>query len=65
MADSSRTTLRTVFSLILSNIFMTAAWFGHLRAKSLSLVGTTLAAVAVAFSIQKKRGAPFDAPLDQ
>jgi len=42
MADSSWTTLRTIFLLILSNIFMTAAWYGHLRAKSLSLVAAIL-----------------------
>lgn len=48
MADSSWTILRTVFLLILSNIFMTAAWYGHLRAKSLSLVGAILVSWLIA-----------------
>ena len=30
-------TFRTVFLLVLSNLFMTAAWYGHLRFKSLPL----------------------------
>ncbi len=36
------TIFRTVFLLILSKIFMTMAWYGHLRLKSLSLIAAIL-----------------------
>ncbi|MBU6374741.1 MAG: DMT family protein [Bdellovibrionales bacterium] len=35
-------TLRTVLMLFLSNIFMTAAWYGHLRYKSVGLLTAIL-----------------------
>jgi len=37
MSTTSWITLKTVLMLVLSNIFMTAAWYGHLRYKALPL----------------------------
>lgn len=36
------TFLRTFILLVMSNLFMTAAWYGHLRFRSLSLVAAIL-----------------------
>jgi uncharacterized protein (DUF486 family) len=41
--------LRTIGLLILSNIFMTAAWYGHLRFKGLSMVGAIFMGWCLAF----------------
>ena len=38
MPSESWITFRTIFLLICSNLFMTAAWYGHLRFKSMPLV---------------------------
>ena len=37
MAPTAWITLRTVFLLVFSNVFMTVAWYGHLRYKTLPL----------------------------
>ncbi|MEN9722563.1 MAG: hypothetical protein RJB38_549 [Pseudomonadota bacterium] len=42
MAANTWVALRTIFLLILSNIFMTFAWYGHLRFKSVSLISAIL-----------------------
>ena len=41
--------MRTVLLLLLSNVFMTAAWYGHLRYKSAPLVKVILISWAIAF----------------
>jgi uncharacterized protein (DUF486 family) len=46
MADAA---LRTAILLVLSNVFMTAAWYGHLRFRELSLPVAVLAAWGIAF----------------
>ena len=38
MFDLAGVTARTVSLLVLSNLFMTAAWYGHLRFKNLPLI---------------------------
>jgi uncharacterized protein (DUF486 family) len=43
------TTLRTVFMLFLSNCFMTAAWYGHLKFRSAPLWLAILASWGLAF----------------
>lgn len=43
------TTLRTIVMLFLSNCFMTAAWYGHLRFKSAPLWLAILASWGLAF----------------
>jgi uncharacterized protein (DUF486 family) len=40
--------MRTVFLLILSNAFMTLAWYGHLRYRAAPLIGTILASWLIA-----------------
>jgi uncharacterized protein (DUF486 family) len=41
--------VRTAILLVLSNIFMTAAWYGHLRFRDLSIPVAVLAAWGIAF----------------
>ena len=41
--------MRTILLLILSNIFMTFAWYGHLRFRSEALWKVTLASWGIAF----------------
>jgi uncharacterized protein (DUF486 family) len=41
--------MRTVGLLIASNVFMTAAWYGHLRFKGVSLWKVVLASWGIAF----------------
>ena len=41
--------LLTILLLIGSNVFMTLAWYGHLRFKEVPLFGVILAAWAIAF----------------
>jgi len=48
MADSSWITLRTIVLLVASNLFMTAAWYGHLRFKALPLAGAVLVSWLIA-----------------
>jgi hypothetical protein len=43
------TALLTIGLLLLSNIFMTFAWYGHLRFKSFPLAGVILASWGIAF----------------
>lgn len=43
------TLLRTVLLLLASNVFMTVAWYGHLRFKSAPLVVAVLASWGIAF----------------
>src|ERR1035437_8370574 len=45
----SMTTFRTIAMLFLSNCFMTAAWYGHLRFKSAPLWLAILASWGLAF----------------
>lgn len=40
--------MKTVILLIISNIFMTLAWYGHLKYKSKSLIGAILISWGVA-----------------
>jgi len=42
------TTLKTVFLLILSNTFMTLAWYGHLKFKGKPIVAVILASWGIA-----------------
>jgi hypothetical protein len=41
--------MRTLVLLVASNVFMTAAWYGHLRFKSVALWKVILASWAIAF----------------
>jgi uncharacterized protein (DUF486 family) len=41
--------MRTVVLLMLSNIFMTAAWYGHLRFRGVALWKVVLASWGIAF----------------
>jgi uncharacterized protein len=41
--------VRTILLLIASNVFMTAAWYGHLRQRQLPLWTAILASWAIAF----------------
>ena len=41
--------MKTILLLILSNVFMTFAWYGHLRHRSLPLVVAILASWGIAF----------------
>ena len=41
--------MRTIFLLLVSNIFMTIAWYGHLKHKGLSLWKAILIAWGIAF----------------
>jgi uncharacterized protein (DUF486 family) len=41
--------LTTALLLVLSNVFMTAAWYGHLRFRALSLPVAVIAAWSIAF----------------
>lgn len=41
--------LTTILLLVGSNVFMTYAWYGHLRHQSLSFVGAILISWAIAF----------------
>jgi len=41
--------LRTFVLLVLSNVFMTAAWYGHLRFRDLSIPVAVLTAWGIAF----------------
>ena len=41
--------MKTVLLLLISNIFMTFAWYGHLRHKSLPLVTAILVSWGIAF----------------
>jgi uncharacterized protein len=43
------TYLRLILLLIGSNVFMTLAWYGHLRLKEVPLTGVIVASWAVAF----------------
>lgn len=41
--------MRTVLLLLVSNLFMTAAWYGHLRFKGVALWKVVLASWGIAF----------------
>jgi len=41
--------LRTVLLLIISNTFMTVAWYGHLKYKKAPLIGAIIVSWAIAF----------------
>jgi uncharacterized protein (DUF486 family) len=41
--------LRTVLLLIISNTFMTVAWYGHLKYKKAPLIGAIVVSWAIAF----------------
>ena len=41
--------LQTIGLLVLSNLFMTAAWYGHLRYRSAPLVGAIVVSWLIAF----------------
>ena len=41
--------LRTIVLLIISNTFMTVAWYGHLRYKKAPLIATIVVSWAIAF----------------
>src|SRR5215468_9116759 len=47
--SSSRFTLRTIALLTISNIFMTFAWYGHLKHRSEALWKVVLASWGIAF----------------
>ena len=41
--------MRTIALLFASNVFMTAAWYGHLRFKAVPLIGVIVASWLIAF----------------
>ena len=49
MPASTTSYLAPILLLIASNLFMTAAWYGHLRFKSVPLFGVVLASWGIAF----------------